>query len=240
MQTPVPPQLLHSTVPPPSPPPFQRCTLVMEFHRLPVVAIMSAALPEARVRVKTSCEPMESSQVSTTLVGDTKVALLHTLSTELGCAAASAVPGSSATALLLPLVGAAAPPMRTSTREPLREEGYIVTAKSWPPYSTAWYTRGTALKEWSSKPLPRTPCGAYSTPPSPATQYALPSCVATDRGAAPTAQLSSAVDVSTAPLAATRATTRGQPAVASVEPTAQPRQPSTTKRPSVERDRCPT
>ena len=69
---------------------------------------------------------------------------------------------------------------------------------------------------------------------------ALPSAVATESGAAPTAQLSTAVEVSTAPLAAMRATTRGQLGVVSVEPTAQPRQPSTTKRPSEERERCPT
>jgi len=53
-------------------------------------------------------------------------------------------------------------------------------------------------------------------------------------------QFDIAVDVSTLPSTDTRATTRGQPAVATVEPGAQPRQPSVRKRPSVDRVTAPT
>ena len=128
-------QLEQSTVPPPEPPPFQRSTFVIVSHVLPP-PMMSAAEPAAREYVNMSSLPLESSHVTTTFVGDTKVALLHALCTALGCAAAKAAPGSSVTALLLPPVGAAAPPMRTSTRAPAMEDWCVVTANSWPPYSS--------------------------------------------------------------------------------------------------------
>ena len=38
----------------------------------------------------------------------------------------------------LPLVGATAPPMRTSPLAPPMEDLYVVTANSWPPYKMAW------------------------------------------------------------------------------------------------------
>jgi hypothetical protein len=68
----------------------------------------------------------------------------------------------------------------------------------------------------------------------------VPSTVKALAGKPAGAQSLSAVLVSTTPAALTRATTRGQPAVAAVEPTAQPKQPSVRNAPSEERCMSPT
>jgi hypothetical protein len=101
------PHSSHATHPGPSRPPLQRVTFASNAQLLP-----------ERTYVNASSEPALSSQKRSSREGLVKPPDVHCSADASACDAENPVPGSSASALLAPEVGAAAPPTVSSPRKP--------------------------------------------------------------------------------------------------------------------------